>query len=246
MFKIGIKCNSSAYPALKDELQKNKWHRISVNQARAQDVGNDLNASDGSTFTLTAAKDAFTYVWENVLENENVIRALKHEGIDNIISFVKPTGDIVDNLAYHDPNPNKKKLQKRKIGEIGLNKSFIHYVHFREETNPIGNDWKSITMDDFNQFRLILKYTRRFSSLSSLPPLDMMYVDDAPNLLDVPDVCNVIDVPNVTDVIEVTSIPNITDVPDVSSDDSHDLSSTSDISQVTATADGLPYCGYRI
>jgi hypothetical protein len=74
---------------------------------------------------------------ENVIENENVTRALKHEGID-----------IVDNLAYHDPTPNIQKLQKLKIGEIGLIKSFIHYVHFCEETNPIGNDWKSITMDD--------------------------------------------------------------------------------------------------
>jgi hypothetical protein len=188
MFRRGTKCDPSACPTLKDELQNNKWHRISGNQARAQDVGDDLHASGVSTFTYTAAKDAFTYVLENVLENENVTRALKHEGIDNIISFVKLTGDIVDNLAYHDPNPNIQKLHKLKIGEIGLIKSFIHYVHFHEETNPIGNDWKSITMDDFDQFRANLTYTRRFASLSSLPPLDMMYVDDAPNILDVPDV----------------------------------------------------------
>jgi hypothetical protein len=57
----------------------------------------------------------------------------------------------------------------------------------------------------------------------------MMYVYDAPNLLDV------------TDVIEVTSILDITDVPDVTnvSDDSHDLSSTSGISQVTAIGEQL-------
>jgi hypothetical protein len=99
-------------------------------------------------------------------------------------------------------------------------------------------------MDDFDQFRLNLKYTRRFSSLSSLPRLDMMYVDDAPNLLGVPDVCIVINVPpNVTDVIEVTSILDITDVPAVTnaSDDSHDLSSTSDISQVTTTGEQLTF-----
>jgi hypothetical protein len=110
------------------------------------EVGDDLNASDVSKFTLTAAKDAFTYdVLENVLVNENLTRALKHEGIDNIISFVKLTVDIVDNLTYHDPNPNIQKLQKLKIGEIGIIKSFIHYVHFCEEreTNRIRNDWKS-------------------------------------------------------------------------------------------------------
>jgi hypothetical protein len=64
-------------------------------------------------------------------------------------------------------------------------------------------------MNDFDQFRLNLKYTQRFSSLSFFPPLDMMYVDDAPNILNVPDVCNVIDVPDVTEVIEVTSILDI-------------------------------------
>jgi hypothetical protein len=214
MFKRGTKCDPSAYPTFKDELFNDQWHHTFANQARAQYVTDVLNASGVSTFTYTAAKDAFTYVMENVLENENVTRALRHEGIDNIISFVKLTDDIVDNLAYHDPNPNGQKLQKLKIGEIGLIKSFIHYVHFWEETNPIGSDWKSITMDDFDQFRANLKYTRRVSSLMSLPPLDMMYVDDSPNLLDVSYVCNVIDVPNVTDVIEVTSILDITDVPD--------------------------------
>jgi hypothetical protein len=76
------------------------------------------------------------------------------------------------------------------------------------------------------------------------PPLDMMYVDDAPNILNVPDVCHVIDVPDVTEVIEVTSILDITDVPDVPdvtnvSDDLCDLRSTSDISQVTTTGEVL-------
>jgi hypothetical protein len=69
----------------------------------------------------------------------------------------------------------------------------------------------------------------------------MMYVDDAPNILDVPDVCNVIDVPDVTDVIEVTGILDITDVPDVTNVSDHlcDLRSTSDNSQVTTTGEVL-------
>jgi hypothetical protein len=39
-----------------------------VNQARAKDASDVLNASDVATFTLTGAKDAFTYILENVLE----------------------------------------------------------------------------------------------------------------------------------------------------------------------------------
>jgi hypothetical protein len=128
---------SFSLATLKDEFQNNKWHRICVNQARAQDVGDDLNASDISKINLTAAKDAFTFVLENFLENENVPRALKNEGIDNIISFVKLTDYIVDNLAYHDLNPNIQKLNKLKLGEIGLIKSFIHYVHFHKQTSPL-------------------------------------------------------------------------------------------------------------
>jgi hypothetical protein len=105
-----------------------------------------LSASCLSRFTHTETKETFTYGLENVLENDNVTKALNEEGIDNIISLVKLTDDVVDNLAYHVPHLNSQKLQKLYIGEIGLIKSFIHYVH--EGIDPVGNDWKSITMDD--------------------------------------------------------------------------------------------------
>jgi hypothetical protein len=72
--------------------------------------------------------------------------------IDNIIIFVKLTDDAVKNLAYLDPD---SKIQiKLKLGQILRIKTFIHYVHFHEGTNLIGYDWKSITMDDFEHFRV--------------------------------------------------------------------------------------------
>jgi hypothetical protein len=129
------------------------------------------------------------------------------------------------------------------LGPIGCIKSFIHYVHFREETNPIGNDWKSITMDDFDQFSCNLKYVCRFASLSSLPPLDMTYVNDEPHLLDASDAFNEIDVFYVTDddeasyAIDMSDVLDVTYITDVDiSDDLCDISSTSDIPQATATA----------
>jgi hypothetical protein len=106
-------------------------------------------SSPAHVFTLTEAKTALTHVLENVIENEKVIKALNDEGIDKTISLVKLTDDAINNLAYLDPD--SKIRIKHKLGPIGCIKSFIHYVHFREETNPIGNDWKSITMDDFDQ-----------------------------------------------------------------------------------------------
>jgi hypothetical protein len=108
-----------------------------------------------SMFTLTEAKDAFTYVLENAIENKNVTMALNDEGIDNIISLIKLTDDVVNNLAYLDAD--SKIRIKLKMGQSLRIKSFIHYVHFCEETNPIGNDWKSIAMDDFEHFRVNLK-----------------------------------------------------------------------------------------
>jgi hypothetical protein len=57
-----------------------------------------------SIFTLAEAKDAFTYVLENVIENKYVTMALYGEGIDNIISLAKMTDDVVNNLSYLDPD----------------------------------------------------------------------------------------------------------------------------------------------
>jgi hypothetical protein len=151
-------------------------------------------------FTLAEAKAALNHVLDNVIENENVTKALYDEGIGNIISLVKMIDNFVKNLTYC--NPKSKTQIELQIGPIGRIKSFIHYVHFREATNPISNDWKSITMDDFYQFRCNLKYVCRFASLSSLPPLDMMYVNDEPNALYGFNTLEVSDVFDEIDVLE--------------------------------------------
>jgi hypothetical protein len=68
-------------------------------------------------------------------------------------------------LTFTDPDPNVTETYHLKMGEIGLIKTFIHFVHYRNEiNNPIGNDWKIVTVDEFDQFRLNLDYTRRFGT----------------------------------------------------------------------------------
>jgi hypothetical protein len=119
------------------------------------------------------------------------------KGLTNITNLVKLTDDAINNLAYLDPD--SKMRVKLKLGPIGCIRSFIHYVHFCEETNPIGNDWKSITMDHFDIFSVNLIYTHRFASVSSLSPIDLTYVNDEPNLLDAPDVFDKTDVTDITD-----------------------------------------------
>jgi hypothetical protein len=134
---------------------------------------------------------------ENILQDANVSRALGYAGIDDIISFVKLTDSVLDNFVYNDPDPTVLKLHHLKLGPILHIKSFIHYVHFCEEANPIKNDWLSITMDDYEQFRFNLAHIHRCKSLSSLPPLP--YALDVPDLPDVPDAH---DVPNAFDMTQ--------------------------------------------
>jgi hypothetical protein len=63
------------------------------------------------------------------------------------------TDTIVDNLKYPDPGLNVKTIQRRKKGEMGLVKAFIHYIYYRYESgNLIGDSWTALTMDDFDQF----------------------------------------------------------------------------------------------
>jgi hypothetical protein len=53
-------------------------------------------------FTIAEAKAPFNHVLENVIQKENVTRALNYGGIDNLISLVKLTDSAIGTLAYHD------------------------------------------------------------------------------------------------------------------------------------------------
>jgi hypothetical protein len=117
----------SVYSTMKDAI----WN----DQAEVQESKNACNSPSLSTFTLTVAKDAFTYVLETVLENENVTRALKHEGIDSIICLVKLTDDVVDNLAYHNPDPNIQKFISLKwVKLVSLNPSSTMSIYLKRQT----------------------------------------------------------------------------------------------------------------
>jgi hypothetical protein len=191
--------------------------------------------STSSTITHTAAKASFTHVMDNVIQDTNVTKALTDNGIDNILTLLILTNDIVDNLTYHDPNPNVQKVHKLKMGElVSLNPSFTLFIFVKRQTPLVmtGNPLPWIILTNSGP---TLHIPKDFPSLSSLPPLDMMYVDDSPNVHDVPDVHNVTDVHDVTNILDVTNFQGVTNVSDVS----YDLSTTSDISKVTTTGEVL-------
>jgi hypothetical protein len=134
------------------------------------------------TFTPAASKAAFVHVTDVILDNSNITAAIKENGIEDISSILNLTDVTVEHLTYHDSDPNVTPPHRFKMGEIGLIKIFIHFVHYcKEINNPIDDQWLTITQDAFDQFRANLKYTCRFASLSSLPPLAMSTSSPSPS-----------------------------------------------------------------
>ena len=129
-------------------------------------------------FTYAASEADFAHVTNVILENRSITAAFKENGIKDIPSILKLTDLSVKNLTLPDPDPNVTETHCLKIGDIRLIKAFIHFVHYRNEiNNPIGNDWTNVTVDEFDKFRVNLDYTRRFGTLSNLPPIDISSVD---------------------------------------------------------------------
>jgi hypothetical protein len=89
---------------------------------------------------------AFNHITQNVLANPNVTKALREDGIKEISGLISLSDDQVEDLTHLDPDPTNPTAYCLKKGEIGLIKSFIHYVHYRDEIgDPIGDDWRNIT-----------------------------------------------------------------------------------------------------
>ena len=109
--------------------------------------------------TRAAARAAFTHVTDIVMDNDNITKALKLDGIRNIDGILRLDDDLVADLQYMDTttDPNNPSLRHLNKGDAGLLKTFIHYVYYRDEINdPIGDKWLSITQDEFDQFRVNL------------------------------------------------------------------------------------------
>jgi hypothetical protein len=76
-----------------------------------------------SPFTHAASIAAFSYIMDNILDNDNVMNALEESGIEDIFSFLMLKDNAVENLTYCDPDPNVTTLYRLKMGEIGLIKT---------------------------------------------------------------------------------------------------------------------------
>jgi hypothetical protein len=128
--------------------------------------------SAASTTIRAASKAAFVHVTDVILEDSKITAALKKGGIEDIPSILKLTDVTVDNLTFPGPDHDPTITVRLRKGETGLIKTFIHFVHYCEETNdPIGDKWLSITQEEVDQFHVNHKYTRRLASLANLQPI---------------------------------------------------------------------------
>jgi hypothetical protein len=119
--------------------------------------------------TRADAKEAFDHVLDVVLNRPDgsyLKSSLINDGINDIFALVTLTDSIIDSLTYEDPDPTKKgTIYPLKHGDKNLIRCFLHYIIHRNNINlPIGENWKHITNDDFNQFRIDPNFMANFSA----------------------------------------------------------------------------------
>jgi hypothetical protein len=106
-------------------------------------------------FTRAQGETALNYV---VLTSMNqpvdgpVVKALADAQIDHVDDLTSLIEPDIDNLAYTAADGNRSSLGP---GHRGVLRAFCAYVRYRAvQTSPIGDDWTSITAEEFNAFRV--------------------------------------------------------------------------------------------
>ena len=86
-----------------------------------------------------ASKAAFTHITDVLLDNANITKAFKEDGIEHVANILSLTDQEVDDLSYLDPDPSITTAYSLKKGEKALsNHSSILFI----------------TVDEFEQFRV--------------------------------------------------------------------------------------------
>jgi hypothetical protein len=91
-------------------------------------------------------------------------------GIDDTVALLTLGDKAIKGLVYNHTDSNGvTTTQKLQRGDVGLIKSFIHYVYHCDITgNPIDNDWLSVTEDMLDKFRTDLTQVYKFNSVDSI------------------------------------------------------------------------------
>ena len=125
--------------------------------------------------TRREAQEAFNHVLDVVLvrkDDSPLKKALVSEGISDMFSLVTVDFDAIDTLTYDKSDAEKNVPLTR--GDKGLLKTFLRFLSHRSNSgNPIGDKWKDITREEFDEFRASAVQTLQAinsTSASALPP----------------------------------------------------------------------------
>jgi hypothetical protein len=118
--------------------------------------------------TRAEAKEAFNHVLDTVLDrgdSSSLKRSLIEDGIIDIFDLLNVTDDVIDSLAYEDPND--KMFYPVKKGDKILLRCFLAYQQSLEPAT--GNvDYKAITQSHLIAIALVLRTGQPFTSLTPL------------------------------------------------------------------------------
>ena len=111
------------------------------------------------SMTRAEAKEAFNHVLNVVLDRDDsssLKSSLLAEGIADVFDLITITDDVIDSLTYADPNDPGKSFPVKK-GDKMLLRCFLAYQRFLEANSP-SFDYKSITQENFDNFRISPAY----------------------------------------------------------------------------------------
>jgi hypothetical protein len=120
--------------------------------------------------TRTASRTALTHIIDNILKKPCIKEAFTQTTVENVTDFLRLDDQTIDALTYDEQDSNNVTITHQlRRGEIGMIKSYIHYVHYRNDIgNPIGNDWLLVTSDMLGAFRTDLTQIYKFNSVDSI------------------------------------------------------------------------------
>jgi hypothetical protein len=80
--------------------------------------------------------------------------AFKKSQYEDITDLLQLNDLTIESVKYDTTQNNLTTTHLLPKGDMGMARSFIHYVHHRSNIyDPIGNDWTTITSDMLDEFR---------------------------------------------------------------------------------------------
>jgi hypothetical protein len=129
--------------------------------------------------TRTQGEAALRHVVVTVLDQPDegeLMRSLKDEGFLHVSDLTSLRETTIENLTYPEDDGTFSKLRQNQKGSLVAFCAFIK--HRNDLSSPIGDDWTSITQEDYDNFRV----SRSFDgTIHGLTPASRPGIPPAPS-----------------------------------------------------------------